>query len=82
MGHILKESDVKLEGKFHLDAGQTMPKSANKTNIRPSEPQVRIVENQREYVIMELTCRCGTKTHIRCEYTEAQSAQQETAQAK
>ncbi len=82
VGHILKENDVKLEGQFHLDAGPIAPQPANKANTTPAAPSVRIVENQPEYVVMEVTCRCGVKTNIRCEYTDAQSAQQKPVQTK
>ncbi|MBW8039364.1 MAG: hypothetical protein FVQ85_05140 [Planctomycetes bacterium] len=76
-GHILKSNDVKLEGQFCLDAEQTASNSVNKPNKASSELQVRIVENHPEYAVIEATCCCGTKTLIKCEFTEAQSTKQE-----
>ena len=73
-GHILKGSDVKLEGQFHIEAGQT---STSSENAISSPAQVRIVENKPEFAVMEVTCGCGAKTHIRCEYTDAQATEQE-----
>jgi len=34
---------------------------------------VNIVENQPEFAVIEITCSCGTKTYIRCEYAAAES---------
>ncbi len=81
-GRILKSNDVKLEGRFHLDAGQGLPNSANEKNATSSPAQVRIVENHPEFAVMEVTCGCGAKTRIRCEYTNDQSTKQRTDQKK
>ncbi len=67
-GHVIKSNDVKLEGRFRLDAGQAAPRRASAGNVTLAQPQVLVVENQPEFAVMEVTCRCGEKTHIRCEY--------------
>ena len=77
---ILKSNNVKLEGRFRLNVGQGIPNSANKRNVTSAEPQVRIMENHPEFAAMEVTCCCGEKTHIRCEYTDAQSDEQSAEQ--
>lgn len=75
-GHILKSNDVKLEGQFRLDIGQDVLNSANKKNATSSSSaQVCIVEKHPEFTVIEVTCSCGTKTHIRCEYTDTQSTE-------
>ncbi len=79
-GHILKGNDVKLEGRFRLEVGQTPTSLANERNVTSPPAQVRIVENHPEFAVMEVTCGCGAKTHIRCEYTDAQSTEQEPDQ--
>ena len=78
IGHILKSNDVKLEGRFRLDTGQDVLNSANEKNTTASPAKVRIVENHPEFAVMEVTCGCGTKIHIRCEYTDTRSAEQRT----
>ncbi len=80
--HILKSNDVKLQGRFRLDVGQNVLNSANGKNATLSPAQVRIVENHPEFAVMEVTCGCGAKTHIRCENTDAQSTEQKTDQKK
>ena len=78
IGHILKSSDVKLEGQFRLDVDQNITASTNQKNVTLSPAQVRIVENHPEFAVVEVTCGCGTKTHIRCEYPNAQSTELKT----
>ncbi len=73
IGHILKSNDVKLEGQFRLDAGQSPTGSANKTNVTSTPAQARIVENHPEFAVIEIICGCGAKTHIKCEYPDAKS---------
>ncbi len=73
-GRILKNRNVKMEGRFHLDAGQTPQGSGRKKN---GAAQVRIVEKHPEFAVVEVTCSCGEKTDIRCEYADAQSTEQE-----
>ena len=75
-GHILKSKDVKLEGRFRLDAGLGDLGLANGENVTSSPAQVRIVENHPEFAVIEVTCGCGAKTQIKCEYTDAQSTEQ------
>ena len=73
--HILKGEDVKLEGQFHLDVTQggaaiQGPKQ-NRTTL--SAPQVRIVQNHPEFAVLEITCSCGLKTNVKCEYPGPQT---------
>ena len=74
IGHILKGSAVKLEGQFRLDAGQPQTGSTNKTNVASTPPQAHIVENHPQCAVIEVTCRCGAKTYIKCYYPDADSA--------
>jgi hypothetical protein len=70
-GRILKSNDVKLEGKFHLDAanaGSDLPKQEIGAS---SVPKVRILENRPEYAVIEVTCSCGTRMSLKCEYAGA-----------
>ncbi len=78
VGQILKSEEVKLEGRIQLNA--VWPQSSTRLH-RPSSNelrvtshegrpggQVHIVENQPEFAIIEMTCCCGAKTYLRCEY--------------
>jgi hypothetical protein len=81
-GHILKSNDIELQGRFHLDVGQVTPTPAKGKNAALATPQVRIVESQPEFAVMKITCSCGTKTYIRCEYPDVRSSGQETQQTQ
>ena len=70
-GRILKADHVELEGRFHLDVAQPQPGQTKAKSATLATPQVCIVENQPEFAVIEITCSCGTKTHLRCEYADA-----------
>ncbi len=70
-GRILKSNDVKLEGQFHLDVANAGSDSPKQQVVPLSEPQVHILENHPEYAVIEVTCSCGTKMSLKCEYAGA-----------
>jgi len=69
-GRILKSNDVILQGRIQLDMAHISTKQTKGQNSVLVAPQVRIVEKHSEFAVIEITCSCGTKTHIKCEYTE------------
>jgi len=74
-GRILKAGDIKLEGQFHLDVAQHRPIQQKDKNAVLSTPQVRIMEKHSEFAVIEVTCCCGSKTYIRCDYAAAQTSE-------
>ena len=65
---ILKSDDFVLEGTFLL--GLTPGRLGSiaggpKTLV---QPKVRIIESKPDFVLLEVTCSCGTPTTIKCEY--------------
>ena len=73
---ILKGDSVKLQGLFHLDLPQTGPTLPKQNTGVSATPQVRMIENHPEFAVIEITCSCGTKTYLRCEYAAGQSSTQ------
>lgn len=73
-GYILKADQVELQGQFHLDIGQAGPSSPKLIT-----PQARIVENHPEFAVMEITCCCGAKTYLKCEYATGQTQNDSSA---
>jgi hypothetical protein len=69
---ILKSNDVEVEGLLHLDFGHSAASAKNTRNTAGAS-LVRMLENQNEYAVMEVTCPCGRKTIIRCDYGNAAS---------
>lgn len=74
-GRILKSENVELEGQYHLDvAPADFTKAAPQQTEAVSVPmQARILENHPDYVVIEVTCSCGTRTVLKCEYAGAQT---------
>lgn len=80
-GHILKSDTVNLQGSFVLDVEQTCSGSSKKGTVTSAAPQGRIVENHPGFAVIEVTCCCGSKTHIRCEYANVESTDQESGKS-
>lgn len=78
--NILKSSEVEVEGQFRLDVQQSAAQPGQQANAGLKQPQVRIVENHPEYALIELTCACGCKSNIRCQYDNIQSETNEPQQ--
>ena len=74
-GRILKESDVKLDGRFTLDIVQTETDLSREPVADLVEPKVRIVESKSEFSVIEITCSCGTSMFLRCEYASVKGAE-------
>jgi len=74
-GHIIKGSDVKLEGQFRLDVAQVQSSigGSQKTTAALVTPKARIMESQPGFAVIEITCSCGKRTNLRCEYAGAQA---------
>ena len=58
-GHILRADDVKLEGSLHLDP---------RTAFAQGPCHVDIVEKNPNFAVIEITCSCGRKICVKCNY--------------
>ena len=72
---ILKNEDVILQGQYHLGAGRSevgenepLQKNAVSASTRAS-----IVEDHPEFTVLEVTCTCGSKIRVKCEYANAKT---------
>ena len=74
-GRILKANDIKLEGQFHLDVVQPGAGLQKNNSAILSKPQVHITETQSAFAVIEVTCCCGSKTYLRCDYATAQTSE-------
>ena len=70
LARILKADNVKLEGRFRLDTDRAGPILSSKKSTGSGTPQVRIVEKDIEFAVIEIICPCGTRTALRCEYAD------------
>ena len=70
---ILKGSEVKVEGKFTLDVTKIEQDSPKNPSMNLVEPQVRVLQSESEFSIIEITCSCGELLNLRCEYAAAKT---------
>ncbi|MFQ6034687.1 MAG: hypothetical protein ACE5NM_02430 [Sedimentisphaerales bacterium] len=68
VGQILKSEEVKLEGQVQLNAARPQPTPVPLGGKNGGRLTANIVENQPEFAIIEITCCCGARTYLRCEY--------------
>jgi len=69
MRHILKADEVTLDDPLQLGFDpMTQPPCAS------TGPRVRIAQNHAQYAVLEVTCSCGRKTQVRCDYGTANSS--------
>lgn len=75
-GHILKSSEVKLEGQIRLDP-RCLPAQARvysreggggDSDSIGAQAGVRIIESNPEFAVIEVVCCCGAKTYLKCQY--------------
>ena len=72
---VIKQNEIEVSGTVRLSpffGGSAM------TSRMPSRmpvgggpgtaQQARIIESNSEYAILEITCSCGCKSHIQCNY--------------
>jgi tRNA-dihydrouridine synthase len=76
MNRVLKSSEVEIDGKCNLDIGHSVsPVQPGKSNAGTAA-KAKILDNNNEYTLIELTCSCGKKTLVRCEYGDMLAAGQ------
>lgn len=63
---ILKSSDVEIDGRFQIGVGTAGTSQPPGRKPAAGVPQVRIVERQGDFAVIEFACSCGQKTRIKC----------------
>jgi len=66
---VLKKGQVKFGGSVKLEGGAAGGVEPSSGPGGPTAQQARIVESNNEYAIIEITCSCGQKTHVQCNYS-------------
>jgi hypothetical protein len=77
-GRIIKRCDVKVEGNVCLDVTQ-MKKGPSQANSQVVPQAARLIESKPEFAVIEVTCSCGTKMLVRCQYAGVQAGVQTSA---
>lgn len=71
--HILRNEEVELQGQVQIGSAPTVSSTQASAPKDSATQQVCIVENHPQYAIIEVTCSCGEKTYLKCEYATAES---------
>jgi hypothetical protein len=74
MNRILKSDEVEIDGMCHLGIGHSVSSAQLNRNNNITAAKAKILDNNNEYALIELTCSCGQKTLVRCEYGETIAA--------
>lgn len=69
---VLKAAEVSLNSPVRMSLDPAVPADGGVSSSSPTTSGVRIVQNHPEYVVIEVTCPCGTTTQIRCDYVQKQ----------
>ena len=71
---VMKKNDVAVGGSVRIGPDHGHAPVRTNVSSRACPPtagvaqQARIIESNAEYAIIEITCACGTKSHIQCNY--------------
>jgi len=69
-GKLLRSDNVTFEGQLQLGVTQLEPQPQVKKTAH-ALPTVRIHEKGPDCAILEVTCSCGSKTYVRCDYDDS-----------
>jgi len=67
-GRIIKSNDVTIEGSFQLGSSNSNNIPTENNNPGVCETQAQIVENNENYVVIQVECSCGKKISLRGDY--------------
>jgi hypothetical protein len=72
---VIKQNQIEVSGTVRLaPAVGVSPMMSRMSSHTPgmgapgAAQQARIIESNSEYAILEITCSCGCKSHIQCNY--------------
>ena len=70
VARVLKANNVKMQGSYHLGVDQSGQSSVanDKANTVGMISQARIIEKNEAFAVIEITCSCGKKTQVKCEF--------------
>ena len=74
LGRIIRSDEVKLEGQVTLQMKQPQSPAQPSPQSTAKQPAAaEIVENHPEFAVIQVTCCCGEKMHLRCEFAGAET---------
>jgi hypothetical protein len=77
---VIKAEQVVVNGSVRLEIGGGAPvrtePSAQAGTFADVPQEARIIESNNEYVIIEVTCGCGRKSHVQCNFGDMAQTQE------
>ncbi|AQT66937.1 hypothetical protein STSP2_00075 [Anaerohalosphaera lusitana] len=69
---IIKKKNITIDGKISLDsAGNATAAGTQQSAPKPgAKATAKIIETTQTYATIEVTCGCGTKSYIQCNYIQ------------
>ena len=65
---VIKPHEMEMNGTAHIEPAAAMVASSG---IADAVQQARIIESNDSHAILELTCSCGCKSRVQCNYGTA-----------
>jgi len=74
-GRVLKSQDIELEGQYRLDMtqGGSTRAALQQPGAGAGPARACILENHTDHALIEVTCSCGTRMILKCDYAGAQT---------
>ena len=67
-GKIIKSDQINIEGTYQIGLSQSNQCTHESLNTTLRKPEVKIIENNDGYVVIQVTCSCGQKINLKGEY--------------
>ena len=69
---VMKSDEMEMNGIAHIEAAAGMVASSGTVAVSGGvSQQARIIESNDSHAILELTCSCGCKSRVQCDYGTA-----------
>ena len=65
---VLKAAQTTFDGSCHIGPGGNCHSPADAQTHSPNSPAVKILEANPDFAMLEITCSCGKKTNVKCNY--------------
>lgn len=74
-GRVLKSENIELQGQYRLDVPQgELARAALQQPGAASVPaRACVLENHPDHALIEVTCSCGARMILKCDYAGAQT---------
>jgi len=77
---ILKNDSITIEGTHKISHRGNNFAAGGVPSGGGGEPRAEIIQKEPGFAIIEVTCGCGQKIQLRCDYTPSQNNQSENEQ--